>query len=87
MAKVLKVAFPNRCIGCEMCVLEVQHQFKKVGLEGSLIRIFRTENDGKIEFKVDLDPQINTLDIAKIAEICPTAVFSIEEGETNELVS
>lgn len=41
MAKVLKISFPEKCIGCELCVLEAQRQLGKLGLEGSLIRVFR----------------------------------------------
>lgn len=41
MAKILKISFPEKCIGCELCVIEVQRQMGKLGLEGSLIRVFR----------------------------------------------
>lgn len=88
--KTLKVALPQNCIGCEMCVMEAQRQLKKVGLDGSLIRIFRTNQesanaisslteDKKVIFQIEIDPQISQLEIAKIKDICPTGVFSIEE--------
>ena len=80
MAKVLKATFKKNCIGCEMCVMEVQQQLGKVGLEGSPIRIFRaTDENGKLTFSVDIDPRVNELDIQKIAGVCPTLVFTIEE--------
>ena len=80
MAKVLKATFKKNCIGCEMCVMEVQQQLGKVGLEGSPIRIFRaTDENGKLAFSVDIDPRVNELNIEKIAGICPTLVFTIEE--------
>jgi len=78
--KVLKATFTKNCIGCEMCVMEVQKQLGKVGTEGSPIRVFRdVDEDGKMEFSVDLDPRVNELDIEKVAEVCPTLVFTIEE--------
>ena len=80
MAKVLKIAFPKKCIGCELCVMEVQRQLGKVGLEGSLIRIFRDiKNFSGIAFSVDLDPTVTKLEIEKIAGICPVTVFTVEE--------
>ena len=77
--KVLSVVFPKKCIGCELCVLEAQRQLKKVGIEGSFIRIFKSEKG--LEFNINLDPQVNTLDIEKIRRICPTQVFEIKEME------
>lgn len=78
--KVLKATFKKNCIGCEMCVMEVQRQLGKVGLEGSPIRIFRSTNEaGEVSYSVDLDPRVNELDIEKIAAICPTLVYTIEE--------
>ena len=92
MLKVLKVTFPQKCIGCELCVSETQRQLKRVGLEGALIRIFKEksstgENRGLI-FSLQLDPTVNTLNLQKIAEICPTGVFTLEEAsENNGLIS
>jgi len=79
--KVLKATYPERCIGCEMCVLECQHQVKKTGLEGSLIRIFRRKEKEEVKFGVDIDPRINRLNIESVKDICPQGVFSIEEED------
>lgn len=83
MAKVLKASFPQKCTGCELCVFEAQRQLKKVGVEGALIRIFKSkkENSEFLQFQIDLDPRINQLDIQKIKHICPTMVFEIIERE------
>lgn len=89
MSKTLRITFPKKCIGCELCVFEVQRQLKKVGLEGSYIRIFRkTEEDTDTpNFVIDMEPQVNSLDVKRISQICPTAVFTVEDGESNELVN
>jgi len=75
---VLKVAFKDRCNGCELCVMEVQRQVGNVGLDGALLRVLREKN----EFSIDMDPQINRLDIAKIESICPRAVFTVEKEDS-----
>lgn len=83
MTKILKAAYPERCTGCEMCVIEVQHQLKKLGLEGALIRIFRKKdknNKENVSFSIDIDPRVNSLDIERIKNICPQGVFSIEDA-------
>lgn len=86
MKKILKASFQKNCIGCEMCVAEVQKQLGKVGLEDSPIRIFRNRNqNGKIEFSVDIDPVVNNLDIEKVISVCPALVFTIEEEEEDGL--
>jgi len=59
-----------------MCALEALRQLKKVGLDGSPIRIFRKNTS----FYIDLDPRIGSLDLDKICKICPSSVFSIEDG-------
>lgn len=74
---ILKAKFPERCIGCEMCVFEAQRQLGKVGLENSPIRIMHREGES---FSVHIDPEANELDIEKIKSICPTLVFTIEEA-------
>ena len=56
-------------------MMEAQRQLKRVGLEGALIRILLS-TDG---YSVVMDPQINELDIQKFKDICPTAVFAIQE--------
>lgn len=84
MPKLLKVMLPEKCIGCELCVYEAQRQLGKLGLEGGFIRIFR-EASGT-EFSVVLDPQVNTLDVEKIKDICPRGVFEVLEGENYELL-
>jgi len=88
MAKNLKVSFPQKCIGCEICVFEAQRQLKKVGLEGSLIRIFRNKKDGKefLEYSIDIDSRLNKLDIESIKNICPTEVFEVIEEENDGLI-
>lgn len=83
MTKILKAAYPERCTGCEMCVIEAQHQLKKLGLEGALIRIFRKKdknNKENVVFSIDIDPRVNNLDIERIKNICPQGVFSIEDA-------
>ena len=88
MAKNLKVSFLQKCIGCEVCVFEAQRQLKKVGLEGSLIRIFRNKKEGKefLEYSIDIDPRLNKLDIEAIKNICPTEVFEVVEEENDGLI-
>lgn len=74
----LIVAHENKCIGCELCVMECQRQLKRVGLAGSYIRILRDIKEGN-QFKVSLDPKIAELKVKKVLEICPRGVF--EETE------
>jgi ferredoxin len=84
MSKSLKAAQPDKCNGCELCSLESQRQLKKVGLEESLIRIFRKKgaDPQTIDNSVEIDPRVNMLNTDKIREICPRNVFEIvEEGE------
>lgn len=83
MSKMLRALFPEKCVGCEMCLMRMQMMLGKQGLSESLVRIFR---DGK-KFSVDLDPRINKLDIEEISKICPAGVFTvIEEKEGTGLV-
>lgn len=105
MAKKLRITFPQKCIGCELCVMEIQRQLGRVGLEGSLIRVFKNpsmetiafdytedESDGSFSSKsdptlvytIELDPKTNQYSIEKIKNICPTGVFTIEEGELDD---
>ena len=87
MPKTIKPARIDRCNGCELCVLETQRQLKKVGLDESLIRIFRKRSleQQKTEFNLEIDPRINVLDLEKIKSICPRNVFEIiEESENND---
>lgn len=84
MSKVLKVTFPENCIGCEMCVMEAQKQIGKVGLNGALVRVLKSKSETGLDFLVEVDPQVNELDIKKIARICPKSVFTIEEKETDD---
>ncbi len=88
MAKNLKVSFPQKCIGCEVCVFEAQRQLKKVGLEGSLIRIFRNKKEDKefLEYSIDIEPRLNKLDIEAIKNMCPTEVFEVVEEENDGLI-
>jgi len=79
--KILKATYPERCIGCEMCVFECQHQATRTGLAGSLIRIFRNRGKDTVNFGVDIDPRVNKLNIDNIKDICPQGVFSVEEED------
>ena len=86
MSKILKPTGMEKCIGCEMCVFEAQRQLKKVGLEESLIRVFRKkpQDQQKTTFELEIDPRINILNIDKIAEICPKKVFEIIEENKDD---
>ena len=84
MTKILKVIFPENCIGCELCVFEAQKQLNKIGLEGAMIRVLKTREDNALKFNIEVDPQVKELDIKKIAKICPKSVFSIEEREDED---
>ena len=84
--KILRVSFPEKCIGCELCVMEAQRQLSKAGFEGSLIRIFRSKEDSpastvELSYTIEMDPNVNDLDVEKIANSCPTLVFKVEEGD------
>jgi hypothetical protein len=81
MPKTLKATKTEKCNGCELCVLESQRQLEKIGLEGSLIRIFISKDPEKEypKFNLDIDPRTNSIDIEKIKIICPKSVFEIEE--------
>lgn len=83
MSKILKVKKPEKCNGCELCVFESQRQLEKVGLDQSLIRILtKKEEDTEYpSFSPDIDPRLNSIDIEKIKNICPTGVFEIEEEQ------
>lgn len=86
MSKTLKPTQLDKCNGCELCLLEAQRQLKKVGLEESLIRIFRNKKDGdhKLELCVEIDPRISMLHMEKIADICPQDVLEVvDEGDTD----
>lgn len=86
MAKTLKPTQKDRCIGCELCVFESQRQLKKIGLEESLIRVFRktVPEKEKTEFNIELDPRVNILNIEKIVSICPRQVFEIIEKKEDD---
>jgi len=86
MSKILKVVLSQKCVGCEMCVFEAQRQLGKVGLEESFIRIFHNKENDKTTFLVVLDPQVNTLNVEKIKNICPQGVFEVLEAENYELL-
>ncbi len=88
-AKKLTVQFPEKCIGCELCVMEVQRQLNRVGLDDSLIRIFKKFDEAKKEsrYEILLDPRVQETDIEMIAKICPTLVFSVDDcEEQHELI-
>lgn len=86
MSKTIKPTQQDKCNGCEMCLFEAQRQLKKIGLEESLIRIFRNKESesGKVGFSVEIDPRINALNLEKISLICPKGVFEIQEEGVQE---
>ena len=59
--------------------MEAQRQLGTVGLDGALLRVLREDN----EFSIDVDPQVNRLDTAKIEAICPRAVFVVEKDDSS----
>lgn len=89
MASYLKVQFPQKCIGCELCIFEIQRQMNKAGLEGSLIRVLKSpkENSRFLEYSIQLDPLVYKFDIEQIKEICPTDVFEIVKEQQDELAA
>lgn len=76
MPKNLKIAQPDKCNGCELCMLEAQRQLQKIGTEESLIRIFRSD-----KYSIEIDPRVSVLDVEKIKSICPKDVFEIEQND------
>lgn len=74
MPEKIKTVSQDKCIGCEMCVLECQQQLKVAGFEGSCIRILRNLKDGT-KFVVNVDPRVEELDIKSIVKACPKGVF------------
>lgn len=87
MSKTLKATQPDKCNGCELCSLEAQRQLKKVGLEESLIRIFRKKGEDPltIDNSVEIDPHVNMLNVDKICDICPKGVLEIVDEEENQV--
>lgn len=86
--KILKATFENRCNGCELCVLEAQRQFGKIGLSDSPIRILRDATSSNLYFHVVVDDEtIGKVDLDQIVKICPTGVFEIVEEENDNLLS
>jgi len=79
MSTIIKAKNEEKCIGCEMCVMECQRQLKRAGLEGSYIRILRNIKVGT-KFEVSLDPKISEIKSKKIIESCPRGVFEETEG-------
>ena len=80
MLKKLKAISQDKCIGCEMCVMECQQQLKTAGLEGSYIRVLRDLSDGT-RFVVSVDPKIEELNTKRIVKACPQEVFAeVEEN-------
>ena len=64
-----------------MCVFESQRQLKKIGLEESLIRVFRgkNENTNTVTFDIEIDPRSSVIDTEKIATVCPREVLEVVE--------
>ena len=69
--KKLKAVNLHKCTGCELCVMEAQRQMKKITLQDALIRVFKNKKEDSeyLQYSVELDPQVNTLEIEKIREI------------------
>lgn len=87
MAKKLRIRFPEKCIGCELCVFAVQRQLNKVGLDESPIRIFKNTEDsifGNTNYVIEMDVSVDNLNLKEIVNICPTGVFEIEESTDNK---
>lgn len=86
--KILKATFENRCNGCELCVLEAQRQFGKIGLSDSPIRVLRDVNSSNLYFHVVIDDELlDKINLEEILKICPTGVFEIIEEENDNLIS
>lgn len=79
--KILKAFFPEKCIGCELCVLAAMRELGKAGLEGSPIKIL----GGKGAYSIHLDPAVNDLSIKKIHDICPKGCFTIEDASEGNI--
>ncbi|MBU0649938.1 ferredoxin [Patescibacteria group bacterium] len=75
----LKIVKEDKCIGCEMCVMECQRQLKRVGLEGAYIRIMRDFKRGD-KFEISLDPKVAELKVQRIVAVCPRGVFAEQES-------
>jgi len=74
MAKILKVTNEKACIGCDLCVLLSSRLVNgRLSINKSPIDVKRVNKN----YKVTIDPGV-TLDSAKIVNICPTGVFSVE---------
>jgi len=86
MSKTIKATKIDRCTGCELCVFEAQRQLKKVGLEESLIRVFRKkpEDNKKVSFELEIDPRVDVLNTEKIVSICPRRVLEIIEDSKDD---
>lgn len=86
MPKTIKATQTDKCIGCELCLFEAQRQLNKVGLEESLIRVFRQKSPDKqkVDFEIEIDPRVNILDVEKIVSICPRGVLEIQESDNND---
>jgi NAD-dependent dihydropyrimidine dehydrogenase PreA subunit len=82
--KILKATFENKCIGCELCVLEAQRQLERVGLSDSPIRIFKDTTQNNVYFHVDIDNSVEKLDFKEIMKVCPTGVFEIVEVQDED---
>lgn len=79
---VLKAINEDKCIGCELCVMECQRQLNRAGLAGSYIRILRDIKEGD-KFRVSMDPKVTELKLKEIVQICPRGVFE-EQEESHE---
>lgn len=77
MNKILKVTNEKACIGCDLCVLLSSRLVSnKLSINKSPIDVKRV---GKW-YKVTIDPGVN-VSAEKIVNICPTGVFSFEDGK------
>lgn len=74
MTKKLIVSFPEKCIGCELCVL-LAHKLAEgsLGISKSPIKVIK---EGE-KYNLDAD-EGRISDPDKISDICPTNVFTVE---------
>lgn len=73
---VLKAPHMDRCIGCLLCVLQSGWARDVVSLEGSPIKIIRS--DGRFDAEIDSGVRSKP-DLEKVALSCPRNCLKVEE--------
>ena len=80
-SKILEISFPEKCIGCELCIQEAQRQIGKIGLDEAPIRIFNSNKTTNLTntptYEIVINKDINKLDIEKIESILVSAALEI----------